>query len=145
MPSFGQSRVSEAIKFIETLKAESPKDHGKPIDEYLITDINKDGVYEVIERVNIFSRESPGFLNVEISPAFNYDRIYSFTDGSFQENYKSYYGYQMERLEFYNHWLKMIENPDYLTSDSKQVVNHNKETFVNELNSLISRTEKNMN
>lgn len=75
--------MSRYLKFIETLKAESPKDHGKPIDEYLISDLNQDGVYEVIERVNKFSRESPGFLNIEISPAFNYDRIYSLTNGSY--------------------------------------------------------------
>lgn len=129
-------------ELIKTLKAAAPKVEGEAIREYLYQDLNFDNKYEVIEKVNKLEEDAPGFLNVELYPAFELHRIFTYSGGKFQRDYSKFTNYLDSRIEFYRFWKKQIQNPVNLSKDSKELIQANKAMFIKELDRLIELTEK---
>lgn len=129
-------------ELIKTLKAAAPKVEGEGIREYLYQDLNFDNKYEVIEKVNKIEEDAPGFLNVELYPAFELHRIFTYSGGKFQRDYSKFTNYLDSRIEFYRFWKKQIQNPVNLSKDSKELIQANKAMFIKELDRLIELTEK---
>ena len=73
-----QEEAIAAANKVNELKSASTKFHNISYSIFLITDINKDGVFEVIERVNEIENQSLGLLNLEMYPAFQMDKIYKY-------------------------------------------------------------------
>ena len=140
--TFGQQNLSIATEMIESLKKESNKKHGNSFNTYIITDINLDGVYEIIKRTNNVEQNFPGFLNLETYAAFVFDKIYMFEKGRYIENYTEFYSYLKERKNHYILWKKLIEKPLNLNSDSKKLILENKSFMLKEINRLIELTDK---
>lgn len=133
---------NKAFEFIEYLKDKSVKFEGESINEYLISDINYDGVYEVVERFNKLESEAIGFMNIELNPAFSFDNIFTIMDGRYIESYDNFSWYLTKRLEFYKLWKRIINNPVNLENDSKQLIEANNELLNNELDRLIELTSQ---
>ncbi|MBD1397205.1 hypothetical protein H9Q13_08520 [Pontibacter sp. JH31] len=129
-------------ELIKTLKAAAPKVEGEAIREYLYQDLNFDNKYEVIEKVNKIEEDAPGFLNVELYPAFELQRVFTYSGGKFHRDYSKFTNYLDSRVEFYRFWKKQIQNPVNLSTDSKELIKANKAMFIKELDRLIELTEK---
>ena len=142
--SYGQSEILRAEKFIQSLEENSVKYHGVSLNEYLILDIDRNGIYEIIERVNMIEQDAVGFLNSELSQAFNFDKIYKFENGEFIENYGDFNSYNDRRLDHYQFWKRLLNNPEILISDSQMLIKANKELFLQEIGRLIKLTEERM-
>ena len=105
--SFGQQEILKATELVESLKSNSKSHDGASLNDYLITDINHDGIYEVIERVNSIEQQSTGLLNIELAPAFTFDKIYKFENGEFAESYDGFSWYLTKSQEHYQLWEKI--------------------------------------
>lgn len=140
--SFAQENLKQAKSLIEQLKKDSPEYHGIPLNRYLITDIDFDGIFEVVECVNRIENEWTGALNVEMAPAFDYENIFRFEAGSFTENYSNYKWYLNRRLVHYKLWKNLIVNPVSLTPDSERFIEDNKDHLLNEIERLITLTNE---
>ena len=143
--SYAQNSIDFALTFVDSLKANSPKIHGIPLNDYLISDLNHDGTYEVIERINSIENKSPGLLSYELSLAFDFDKIYIYDIKSkcYQLNYKQNKNYLIKKKHFYEFWLKQINNPIHLNYDSQELIKVNKEYFILELTKLIKLLDAN--
>ncbi|MEC3907848.1 hypothetical protein VOI54_12535 [Tamlana sp. 2201CG12-4] len=135
--SFGQQNISVAKKTIDSLKYNSKRYHGVSINKYSIKDINKNGISEIIEKVNETEQDAVGFLNNEIYPAFEFHKIYKFENGKFTESYIGFESYLTERKKHYVRWKNLIENPESLNSDSRGLIAANKVDFLKEIDRLI--------
>ena len=140
-----QEELNVAKGKISELKGKSKKIHGISLNTYFLTDLNNDGVFEIIERENKVENDAPGFLNVEISTAFEFDKIYKYEKGEFVEKYSDFKNYLSTRKEHYKLWKTLIEKPENLNNDSKKLVEHNRKSFLKEINELILLIEKKMN
>lgn len=129
-------------ELIKTLKAAAPKVEGESMREYLYQDLNFDNKYEVIEKVNKIEEDAPGFLNIELYPAFELHRVFTYSGGKYQRDYSKFTSYLNSRIEFYRFWKKQIQNPVNLSPDSKELIKANKALFIKELDRLIELTEK---
>ena len=143
--SFGQQEILKATELVKSLKSNSKAHDGASLNDYLITDINHDGIYEVIERVNRIEQQSTGLLNIELAPAFTFDKIYKFEDGEFAESYDGFSWYLTKRQEHYQLWKRLIENPESLSSDSQNLIKYNKELLTKEIDQLIELTKEKLN
>jgi hypothetical protein len=129
-------------ELITRLKNKAPKHDGVSLRSYSYEDLNYDGAYEIIEKINNIEEVSTGFLNGELYPAFEFHKIYKFKDGKFTEATSGYSNYLYPRIIHYEFWKKQIQNPINLSNDSKSLIEHNKEKFLAELNRLIAETKK---
>ena len=135
----------KAAELVKSLKSKSKAHDGASLNEYLITDINHDGIYEVIERVNSVEQQSTGLLNIELAPAFSFDKIYTFESGEFKESYDGFNWYLTKKQEHYQLWKRLIENPENLSSDSQNLIKYNKELLTTEIDQLIELTKEKLN
>ena len=139
-----QEEAIAAANKVYELKSASTKFHNISTSIFLITDINKDGIFEVIERVNEIENQSLGLLNIEMYPAFLIDKIYKYTNGVYVENYADYREYLNMRKEHFKLWKKLIENPELLSDDSKSLIKFNKDLFLYEITRIIASINKKM-
>lgn len=140
-----QDELNIAKRKISELKGKSKKIHGISINTYFLTDLNNDGVFEIIERENRIEKNAPGFLNVEIYPAFEFDKIYKYEKGEFIEKYSDFKNYLRMKKEHYKLWKTLIENPENLNNNSKDLIENNRKSFLKEIRELIQLIEKKMN
>ena len=137
----------EAIRFIESLKKEKIKSstefHVIP-NRYLLTDLNNDTIFEVIEITNKIEDEIPDFLPVELSSAFDYHKIYFYDnekDKFILSDFSDFSIYRKEREYFYRAWYNLISYPKDLNQNLKKLINENKKYFLNEINKLLIRVK----
>ncbi|TYP98251.1 hypothetical protein C7447_103422 [Tenacibaculum adriaticum] len=124
-------------KTISELKSESPNHEGAILNSYSIKDLDKDGIYEIIESNNRIESTAIGFLNIELSAAFDFDKIYVLNDKQYVES-KSDIGFFLQnKISQYELWKRLILNPENLNSDSKILVNENRESFLKEINWIL--------
>ena len=135
--TYGQSDVDLAKKTIADLKKQSPTHDGLALNSYSIQDLNNDGVYEIIETLNRIEEEFTGFLNNELSPAFSFDKIYVLTDKKYIKSDSDLNNYLKNKIEHYELWKKLIQNPQVLTSDSQELIKANKDLFLTEIDRII--------
>ncbi|SHM82854.1 hypothetical protein [Polaribacter sp. KT 15] len=140
-----QEELNVAKGKISELKVKSKKIHGISLNTYFLTDLNNDGIFEIIERENKVENDAPGFLNIEISSAFEFDKIYKYEKGKYVENYSGFKNYLSIRKEHYKLWRRLIEKPENLNRDSKNLIAQNKKSFLEEINEMILLIEKKMN
>ncbi|MBO2032623.1 hypothetical protein J4D99_14590 [Siccationidurans ginsengisoli] len=126
---------------IKNLRAQSPAFEGVAMRDYTYKDLDNDNVYEIIETVNKLEEGAPGWLNSEISPAFDLHRVYNYKAGKFQKDYRPFAEYVEQRIEFYKFWKRQIQNSSLLSEDSQELVKANKQTFIKELDRLIAAME----
>jgi hypothetical protein len=141
---FGQfEKTNKALIFIDSLKTEKnkkTKQYHLSSNRYLLTDLDNDGIIEVIEIANKIEDDIPGFLPIELSFAFDYHILYSFNNRLNKfilKNTSDFKIYQKEREYFYKAWYSLISNPKDLNQNLKDLVNENKKYFLNELNKLL--------
>jgi len=127
-------KQDDAITFLNCKQKE------KTSSLFFLRDLNNDNILEVIEITNQIEIESPGFLPIELSPAFDLHLIYTF-DKKYNKyvlcttsNFKIYL---KEREYFYKAWYNLISNPKDLNQNLKDLVNENKKYFLKELNKLL--------
>lgn len=139
---FGQKNFHSTIELIDSLKQNSIKIHDKTINKFIIVDLDNDGSFEVIERTNRIEKEALGFLPSSLAYVFNFDKIFSMTNGKYKES-NNFLGYLYSRRSHYKLWLKIIENNcDIETNESEfKILQLNKEYFLLEINRLIELTE----
>jgi hypothetical protein len=135
-----ESSVIAAAKAIKQLSKSSPEHDGVPLRRYRIEDIDGDGQAEVIEVVSAFE-SAPGFLNVELTPAFDWFKIYKLEKSGFREATKSFPHFLAERKEFHEHWLRLVLEPSALSEDSKALVGANRTSFEKTLRDYIGRCQ----
>lgn len=128
-------------EFIKSLRAQSPKIHNIPLRTYVYEDLNSDNQYEIIERVNKLEEEAPGFLNLELSPAFDLHRIFTYSGGKFQRDYSKFSWYLEKRIDFYESWRRLLLNPAGLSPDSQQIIKANKADLLKEIDRLLALTK----
>lgn len=127
-------KQDDAITFLNYKQKE------KTSSLFFLRDLNNDNILEVVEITNQIEIESPGFLPIELSPAFDLHLIYTF-DKKYNKyvlcttsNFKIYL---KEREYFYKAWYNLISNPKALNQNLKDLINENKKYFLNELNKLL--------
>ena len=127
-------KQDDAITFLNCKQKE------KTSSLFFLRDLNNDNILEVVEITNQIEIESPGFLPIELSPAFDLHLIYTF-DKKYNKyvlcttsNFKIYL---KEREYFYKAWYNLISNPKNLNQNLKDLVNENKKYFLKELNKLL--------
>lgn len=125
-------------ELIKTLRAQSPKFDGADLRDYSYQDLNFDGKYEIIEKQNKIEESATGFLNVELYPAFELHRIFTYSGGKFQKDYSKFQWYLEKRIVFYKFWKKQLQNPINLSSDSQELIKANKAMFLKEIDRLIN-------
>jgi len=140
--SYSQNHTDAAVSFVISLKAEAPSYHGIPLNEYFISDLDHDGTFEVIERLNRIRTAYVGFLNVELDAAFTYDKIYILKGNEYVESDWDIARFLELQLSHYSIWKKNILNPMNLSDDSKNLINENKESFLNEIDFIIQHIEE---
>ena len=133
--------LSMAATLIEKLSAKSPVHDGVPLRNYAMRDINNDGVPEVLETVNFTEENTVGLLNIEMAPAFEWITIYKLEKGQYVERTKEFSWFLQKRRSFYQMWLSLLERPDALSSDSKQLILKNKAVFKGAITKLKKKTE----
>lgn len=140
---YSQNTIDVAVNFIDSLRKESPKVHGIPLNNFFLNDLNHDGVFEVVERINKIENEAPGFLSAELSKAFEFDNIYVFNKSSnnYELNFRVHKDYLIKRKKIYEFWVRQIKNPKQLNYDSQELIKINKERFLSELLRLINLIE----
>ena len=124
-------------KTITELKSKSPNHEGAILNSYSIRDLDKDGIYEIIESNNRIESNAIGFLNIELSTAFDFDKIYVLNEKQYVES-KSDIGFFLQnKISQYELWKRLILNPENLNSDSKMLVEENQKSFLNEINWIL--------
>ncbi len=131
--------AARAASFVATLARESPDHDGVPLRRYLIEDLDGDGACEVLEYVSAFER-SPGFLNAELAPAFEWVKVYRYRAGEYREDTTSFRGFLAGRRQSYEFWLRVLENPAVLGQDSRALIRANGEEFKRILKGYVDRT-----
>ena len=131
-----------AQEFIKTLEAKSAQYHEIPLNRYFMVDLNRNGSVEIIERTNRIESAYVGLLNIEISSAFNYDKIYIIEEGQYvlsDKDIGQHLELQVSQLKL---WRKLVQNPINLNDDSKQLIKANEKEFLEEIDFIINEYEK---
>ena len=132
----------EPDQFIAELKGKSPEHDGVPLRTYRTDDLNHDGELEVLEMVNPIEESATGFLNVELTPAFEWINVYKKKANNYLLATEEFLDFLKNRKSFYLSWLKRLENPSGLSRDSQSLVKHNVNDFKTTLNGYIGRINK---
>ena len=132
----------ELDQFIAELKGKSPEHDGVPLRTYRTEDLNHDGELEVLEMVNPIEESATGFLNVELTPAFEWINVYKKKANNYLLATEEFPDFLKNRKSFYLSWLKRLENPSGLSRDSQSLVKHNVNDFKKTLNGYIGRINK---
>ena len=137
-----QLRAQSAEEFIDRLKDESAHYDGIPLNSYFLSDLDRDGVYEIIERTNRIESAYVGLLNTELDGAFTYDKIYVLRDNKYVLSNKDIGRYLELQLSYYELWRRIILNPVNLTEDSKALIKEHKEEFIDEIDFIINEIKR---
>ncbi len=138
----GQNNFELIEKTILELKSESPYHEGAILNSYSIKDLDHDGIYEIIETSNRIESTAIGFLNIELSPAFDFDKIYVLYEKKYMKS-ESDIGYFLQsKISHYELWKRLISNPENLNSDSQKIIEENKESFLNEIDWILKNINK---
>jgi len=129
-----------AERFAAELSKQSPEHDGVPIRKYEIRDLDSDGRFEVLEYISAYE-EAQGFLNDELEPAFDWVDIYPERNGRFAKAAGSFPSFLKARKIHYMSWLKALENPQHLNSDSQGLIKANIKDFQRILQGYIRRIE----
>jgi|GEM_PF-6143992 len=121
-------------QMIATLKDRAPKHDGVSLRSYSFQDLDNDGKYELMEKINRIEEASTGLLNIELYAAFELVKIYKFKNGKFIECHSGCADYFSTRVHHYQFWKKQIVNPINLSTDSRALIKNNKPLFISELN-----------
>ncbi|WP_181306081.1 hypothetical protein [Rufibacter sp. XAAS-G3-1] len=132
-------QAGEAL--VQSLRSQSPKFDNVSLRTYAYEDLNSDNQYEIIEKVNKVEEEATGLLNLELSPAFELHRIFTYSGGKFQRDYSKFSWYLEKRVHFYESWRRQILNPISLSTDSQQLIKANRADFLKEVDRLITLTK----
>jgi hypothetical protein len=135
------SSADPATEFVSTLEKRSPTNDGAPLRTYCIRNIDHDGKFEVLECVSAYEN-APGFLNVEVAPAFEWITIYREQDGRFVEATKDFPQFLAERKEHYKFWFRVLDHPDAMSQDSQALIEKNKEEFRKVILGYMQRLEQ---
>lgn len=150
---FGQvdsctSSALSGIQFIDSLKNVKrikSKHYHVYQNRYFLTDIDGDCHLEIIEIINEIENETPGFLPIELSQAFDFHNVYYYdvnkNSYAIASNSK-FKSYNLKRRLFYEVWLNQFEKPENLKGDFKKMIDLNKDLFLKELSRLISLLDK---
>ena len=128
-----------AESFILSLK-EKAKLNNQATNQYIITDIDNDGEYEIIVKINNIENLSPGFLPIELSDAFEYHEIYNCVDNSYKVSKQNFRFYHQMRNFTHKTWLFRLQNTEGLSQNLKLIIKSNTELLIKELNRLIDLT-----
>ncbi|MBZ9652239.1 hypothetical protein [Psychroflexus montanilacus] len=139
---FNQVNGQTPEEFIDKLKAESASYHDIPLNRYYLSDLDRDGDYEIIERTNRIESAYAGFLNTELNQAFSYDKIYVLKDNEYIQSDKDLGRHLELQLSHYELWRKNILNPVNLTQDSKHLIEENREDFLKEIDFIINQIKE---
>lgn len=142
--SVNDYRNIEQKRFINQLENLSPQHDGVPIRNYIVKDLDSDGVEEIIEVINTIEEEAPGLLNSQLLPAFEFHKVYKFHKADFIEDYSGLDSFLKVRIEHYDNWIYKIENPNILSDDSKSLIHHNHDKFKSMLIELKEKVEQNI-
>ncbi|MBI5115246.1 hypothetical protein HZA56_02130 [Candidatus Poribacteria bacterium] len=134
------SSADLATEFVSTLEMHSPTHDDVPLRTYCIRDLDHNGRFEVLERISAYEN-APGFLNVEVAPAFDWINIYRERNGAFVEATKDFPSFLAERKEHYEFWLRILGCPEVLSQDSQALIEKNKEEFREVISSYLHRLE----
>ncbi len=136
------SRSAEkAASFIKALSAQSPEHDGTPLRMYEIRDLDHDGTFEVLEHVSAYE-DAPGFLNAELDSAFRWVKVYRYKQGGFVESTGSFRFFLTLRRIHYEHWLRVLDQPEALDPDSRSLVEKNRDRFKMILRSYLDRIRR---
>ena len=133
--------AEEAGLFANSLKSAGPSFHGVPLRETKFTDLNDDGIDEVLLHINSVEEASIGFLNTELFDAFVWIDIYKLKNGSYELVTKDFPEYLKQREIIYREWIMRLNTPETLSDDSSTTIKANYEYFIGVLNEYISRIE----
>lgn len=128
--------------FIDQLKAYSPSYHDIPLNTYFLSDLDRDGEYEVIERTNRIESAYVGLLNTELDKAFTFDIIYVLRDNEYVRSAKDVGRHLELQLSHYELWRKNILNPVNLNRDSKALIEQNEKDFLREIDFIIDHIKE---
>ncbi len=122
------------------MEKQAPTHDDIPLRTYEIRDLDHDGKFEVLEHISAYE-DAPGFLNVEISPAFEWINIYSEKNGRFVDEAREFPSFLNEREEHYDFWLRVIEHPEVLDQDSQKLIENNKKEFREVISGYLQKIE----
>jgi len=92
--------------------------------------------------INPIEESATGFLNVELTPAFEWINVYKKKANNYLLATEEFPDFLKNRKSFYLSWLKRLENPSGLSRDSQSLVKHNVNDFKKTLNGYIGRINK---
>lgn len=130
-----------AASFAASLKNAGPSFHGEPLRETKLTDLDGDGVEEVLLHLNRIEESSIGLLNTELFDTFTWIDIYKLKNGSYELATKEFPNYLKHREVFYRNWIMKIKKTENFSRDSSSVIEANHEHFIAILNEYLSRIE----
>src|SRR4030067_756529 len=122
------SSAEAAAAFARERAPPAPVHEDVPLRTYAVRDLDRDGRYEVLETVSAFE-SAPGFLNVEIGPAFEWVHVYRCKDGKFTEDTRSFRWFLLERKAHYEFWRRGLDGPPVLSPDSRSLVGGHRGAF----------------
>ena len=137
--------ASAAAKFIGEISKESPTFDEIPLREYEIKDVDHDGGYEVVEIINPIEENSPGFLNIDIAPAFEWINIYRYQNNNFEMATGDFNWFLTLRKSYYQFWLRLFNNSEALDSDSLNLLKSNRKLFEETIKGYIKKIEMLLN
>jgi hypothetical protein len=129
-----------AERFVAEISKQSPEHDGVPIRKYQIKDLDADGRFEVLEYISAYE-EVEGFLNDELEPAFDWVDVYQERNGRFSKATGAFPSFLKARKIHYMSWLKALEDPQNLNSDSQGLVKANTREFQGILQAYIRRID----
>jgi hypothetical protein len=133
----GQNNLELIESTISTLKSKSANHDGVVLNTYSIRDLDHDGIYEIIETSNRIESTAVGFLNSELSKAFDYHKLYVLAENRYLESESDLGNFLQNKIPEYELWKRLILNPENLNSDSKMLVKENQEYFLKEINWIL--------
>ena len=134
---YGKNNFELIEKTISQLKSNSPNHEGAILNSYTIKDLDNDGIYEIIETSNRKESTFFGFLNVEISPAFDFYKIYVLDEDNYRLSESDIGWFLQKKVFHYQLWRQLILSPENLSLDSKELIKKNKESFLNEIDWIL--------
>ena len=108
--------------------------------DYALQDIDRNGTFEVLETIPYFE-DGLEFMNVELAPALEWITIYRLSNGKYIEATEDFTWFLGKRKAHYELWLKLVENPEMLSRDSKGLIDSNRAEFINVLRGYIAKIE----
>ncbi len=115
------SWVGPALQLVSERSARAPRNrHGLLDRSYTFQDLDRDGVFEVLEAVPHFEGKLE-FMNVELAPAFEWIAVFRYQEGSYREATGQFKSFLRSRRTHYELWLRLVESADSLASDSQRL------------------------